>query len=115
MLNLLLIHDITVPNWINATDTTTFATGGTHQGCFTYDGSSAGAGVAIYLDGVAGTSVSGNTLSGSIASGVPVAIGALHNGSAATTFFQGALGYTRIYNSVLTAGQISALYALGPQ
>ena len=81
--------------------------------CWTYSGSLAPSGVTLYVDGSSQSiSVNQNTLTSGSTSTSPVYVGERNNG---TSFFQGALGYMRVWNQVLTSAQIDTLYSNGPQ
>lgn len=113
-LELILISNI-ASNLIAITSAAPVTINAIHHVCFTYDGSKNASGVALYLDGSSITpTISTNTLTGSIASPVPVAIGALHNGAAASSFYQGSMGQTPVFNRLLSASEVSALFARGP-
>jgi len=78
----------------------------------TYDGSRTSAGIKLYING-ANQSFSApvNSLSATIASGLPVRFGARNNGSSELT---GALAFAEVYNCVLTPTQITTYNAAGP-
>ena len=81
--------------------------------CWTYSGSLAPSGVTLYVDGSSQSiSVNQKTLTSGSTSTSPVYVGERNNG---TSFFQGALGYMRVWNQVLTSAQIDTLYSNGPQ
>lgn len=115
-LQLLLINNIST-NLINTGNTTISVTVNTlHHACFTYDGSKLASGTAIYLDGAAlAMTTFADTLTGSIASPVTLALGSNHNGAGATGFYQGALGQAPVFNRLLSASDVSALFAHGPR
>ena len=75
--------------------------------CFTYSGSSTAAGVALYVNGSPVTPVVGNnTLSASIANSAIVVVGATSSG---LSKWVGTLNDVRVYNRVLTAGEVALL------
>lgn len=78
----------------------------------TYDGSSTAAGVKLYVNAVpdAGT-VTSDTLTGSTTNSIPAQIGARNSASA---WFNGTIEDVRVYGSVLTSAQITAMYSSGP-
>jgi Concanavalin A-like lectin/glucanases superfamily len=91
---------------------TTFSAGAVQLGCFTYDGTKTAAGVIPYINGAAVTpAVVTNTLTGSIVSTAPLYIGSEID---AADWFPGALGRVRVYSRKLSASEISAMYAAGP-
>ncbi len=78
----------------------------------TYDGSSSGAGLKIYIDtasAVTGTS----TISNSIVNTIPVTIGKVSAFS--SNFFWGIMDDARIYNVELASGDVSTIYTAGAQ
>lgn len=105
-----LINNIST-NLISIQTSTTLSLNAIHHICVNVDGSKTAAGVHIYIDGSLAAingSMTTDTLTGSSASPVPVALGALHNGAAAASFFQGSMGYSRVYNSVVSCPAINA-------
>ena len=88
--------------------------GAIHHFCATYDGVQNGSGLALYIDGVPqSVSIIQNSLSASIANTQPVVVGERPNNN--TNFFNGNMADLRIYNLQLTAAQVSAIFAAGPQ
>lgn len=85
-----------------------------HQVAFTYDGSSAAAGVKIYIDGApAAISVGLDTLGSSIANDTEAEfnIGTRMNGAAHT--FTGAIDEVALFDQVLTGAQMTSIYQSG--
>lgn len=79
----------------------------------TYSGNLNISGVTMYVNGVAQTIAdSSGTLTSGSTSTTPFTVGARNN---ASSFFQGALAYMRVWNQILTQSQISALFTAGPQ
>jgi Concanavalin A-like lectin/glucanases superfamily len=79
----------------------------------TYTGNLALSGVTMYLNGaLRSITDSSGTLTSGATSTSPLYVGARNN---ASSFFHGALAFMRVWNTVLTGTQVSALYALGPQ
>lgn len=74
----------------------------------TYDGSSSGSGLEIYLNGSSSTTGSG-TISSSILNDNPLWIGR------GAFYFPGSIDDARCYNVELSASEVSALYAAGAQ
>ena len=67
----------------------------------------------LYINGAVQTTTSkGNSLTGSAANSNPVKFGERIDGSVP---LNGAMGYVRIYNRVLSANEVSAMYTAGPQ
>ena len=102
-----MLHDGTSYNQIlylyNPAVNTTFHT------CFTTDGTGSTAGMLAYVNGspVNQYTLAHTNLSGSIASGNPVALGA--------GVFTGGIADVRIYNYALSSGEVSTIYSGGPQ
>jgi hypothetical protein len=88
-------------------------TGTLNHVCMTYDGSKTAAGTLIYVNGtvVSAVTVGGDTLTGSTASGLPLMLGESRVGG---QFFPGAIGRVPIYNKLLSASDVSQMFALGP-
>lgn len=85
-------------------------TSGLHNLIVIYDGSRSFAGISMYLDGVQqGLSSLSDALTGSAVSTVPVHIGT----DMFSENFNGPISNVRIFNRVLTSGEISALVAQG--
>jgi len=104
----LLSNDIG-SNLIGVFTTTTMTLNAIHNVCVTYSGSKSASGVKIYIDGtLAGVTVTADSLTGSIASPVPVYLGALKNGAGVNSFFKGSMGFTHIYTGVANCPAISA-------
>ncbi len=77
----------------------------------TYDGSKTAAGALMYINGsLVGRSVLNDSLSASIATGTAVRFGARDDASLKYT---GPMAFVSIYDSVLSAGQITTLYNSG--
>lgn len=94
---------------VSTTSAATIPVGSATLACFTYAATGVASGVTMYLNGVpvAATVVS-DTLSGSIASGLPMRIG-----SGGGPAFAGAIGRVRIFNRLLSSAEISAMFAAG--
>ena len=108
-----LANNIGAGNYIQVQATNATTAGVIHLFCFTYTGSKDASGVILYVDGaVATTTAVHNALTGSIVSGVPVSIGT--DGAVQDIWFNGALGRVRIFNSVISAATISAMFSAGP-
>jgi len=76
---------------------------------FTYSGSGDVSGLKAYLNGSPVVLTTGaNTLSATSAGTIPVYMGSRNN---ATDFYAGKIGPTYIWSRVLSAGEVSALYA----
>lgn len=85
----------------------TYNDGQWHQAVLTYAGTSLASGVLAYIDGAAITfNTIADTLTGTIQNTFPFDIGA-QNG---TGFFDGHLDEVAVYNTVLTAGNVTTLY-----
>ena len=85
--------------------------------CFTTDGSrTVGTGLAgtlLYINGLNQPLVTvSNTLTGSVSSGQPTVTGAAAAGG--TQFFPGVIARTKVWNRVLSQGEIAALWSAGP-
>lgn len=78
----------------------------------TYTGSGNSSGVTMYVNGVAIAATVAGSVTGSIASGLPVTIGARPDH---TVPHNGAIGYVRIYNRVLSAAEVAVFYAQGAE
>lgn len=97
-----------------ANDNAALTENATHQLCATYSGNGHTSGVIFYVDGVGQATYTGaDSFSGSAANSNPVNIGVTPNDPA--SYFAGAIGDVRIYNRVLSAQEISTLYAGGAQ
>jgi len=96
-------------NLIDVVSSTTLTLNAKHNICVTYDGGKAASGVKIYIDGTrASATAAADSLTGSIASSVPVYLGALKNGAGVNSFFSGSMRDTRIYTGVADCGAISS-------
>lgn len=84
---------------------------GQHMGAVTYNGTSADTGVVFYIDGSVSANSGAGTVSGSILTSSAAKIGSF----ASAFFLKGNLYEVRVYNAVLSSGDISTLYAGGPQ
>jgi hypothetical protein len=75
--------------------------------CMTYSGSGVASGIAVYVNGAASalTVVTDNLAGHTTASANPVTIGSAYNG---------AIGRVRIFNRLLSASEVSAMYVAGP-
>lgn len=93
------------------TSTATIPVGSATLACFTYAATGVASGVTMYINGTAvAATVGSNTLSGgSIASGLPMRIG-----SGGGPAFTGAIGRTQIFNRLLSASEIAAIFTAGP-
>jgi len=100
-------------NYLQITAPDIFVQGTTCHACFTYDGSSTGSGVKLYINGVAKTTSINGTLSASILNNAALQIGARPIG--ANIPFTGLLDDVRVYNRVLAASEVQALYNAGSQ
>lgn len=90
---------------VEASDVIT--TGSWYSICFTYDGSSSGSGVVLYVDGnVRASGVDTDTLSATIVSGVPLYLGSRANTS---NWLTGDIDEVRIWNRILTASDAQQL------
>lgn len=91
-----------------ATANSSLSSGSWHHCVLTYDGSSDGTHIKIYIDN--GTAVTGGagTLTGSILNANPAWIG--RSGS---TFYKGEADDVRFYNIELTSGNVATLYTGG--
>jgi hypothetical protein len=78
----------------------------------TYDGSRTAAGVKIYINSAVGGASFSNSLSATAANGLPVEFGARPAGG---NELSGVMAFAEIFNIVLTATQVAAFYAAGPQ
>lgn len=106
--NVLLLSSLS--NVISVRTSATIPVGSATLACFTYNGTGVAAGVTLYLNGTAvAATVSNDNLSGSIASGLPIRIGGGGGPS-----FPGPIGGNRIFNRLLSAGEISAMFIAGP-
>ena len=82
-----------------------------HHVAFTYNGTSLGSGVNIYIDGnLSNGTVTYDNLSGSILNNVPLNIGQGTWGGGA---FNGIIDEVRVYNRALTAAEVEQLYNMG--
>jgi hypothetical protein len=83
--------------------------------CGTYNGSSAASGIQLYINGAnVSTTVVSNNLVSSILTTVPVLIGGRSsNGSGVAILWPGRIDDARVYNRVLSASEIAAMYAGG--
>lgn len=82
-----------------------------HCLAFTYDGSSTGAGVTIYVDGVAvAVTVDTDSLASSIMSVAEFTIGARFGGS---MWLTGLVSEAAVYDKELSAGEVSDVYGAG--
>jgi hypothetical protein len=98
--------------FMQTTAATIPATGTLNLACMTYDATKTAAGTLVYVNGsVAATTASQNNLTGSIASGQSVMLGESRFGG---QFFPGAIGRVRVYSRLLSASDISQMFALGP-
>jgi hypothetical protein len=114
-INVNLYASISGSNDIRVNSAAGVATAGAiNHVCFTYDGSKLAAGVKLYVNGVAvsGTVVSDTLSGGSIASSALLTIGSANGGTFGN--FPGAIGYPQEFNRLLSASEVSALFAHGP-
>ncbi len=82
-----------------------------HHVVTTYDGSSSGSGVKIYVDGVnQAVTIEQNSLSASILNNNVLRVGAFGDGS---LIHHGSIDDVRIYNDVLTSTEVTNLYEEG--
>tara|TARA_R110000824_G_C15029608_1_gene659212 strand:+ start:25 stop:855 length:831 start_codon:yes stop_codon:yes gene_type:complete len=109
-LSLFLRNNLTVSGRIIVTSTATVTTGAWNHIAFTYDGSSTGAGVKIYINGAASTTSSTGALSATISSSNTIYLGSRN---AADNFFQGNLDECAVFNTELSASNITAIYGTG--
>lgn len=106
-----MISDISVNNYLGVAVPLVLSAV-LHYFVFTYDGSRTAAGVKIYVDGAVQTTTTlQDTLTGTLASGLPVTIARDIN---ASNFFSGPMAFIQIVNTVWSAGKIAANFALGP-
>lgn len=90
---------------------TPVSTGVEHFVCITYNGNSDGSGVKIYVDGVQETT---SVLLNTMASGTTSNIESLKIGICNTVLaFEGQIRHVTVWDQVLTAGQVAALYNNG--
>lgn len=98
-------------NFIRVQGSTTINTGARFYVVATYDGSSAAAGVKLYVNGALETNtVVTNGLTSAVSSTAPAKIGASVSGNA----FFGPMAFAEVYNCVLTPTQVSTYNAAGP-
>ena len=109
-LSLFLRNNLTASGRIIITSTATISTGSWNHIAFTYDGSSTGAGVKLYINGVASTTSSTGSLSATISSSNTIYLGSRN---AADNFLQGALDECAVFNTELSASAISTIYNSG--
>ncbi|MHA2426443.1 MAG: LamG-like jellyroll fold domain-containing protein [Candidatus Hermodarchaeia archaeon] len=106
-----LVHDGAVgPNMLQVRNNSNAWRDGTwRHWCITYDGSSAAAGVTMYLDGSpVATTTNNDSLTGSTISTAEMGFGC--RVSESSYFFAGKLDEVSIYDKELTAGEVSAIY-----
>jgi hypothetical protein len=113
-LNVLLFNNFTANNYVDFTGSANVTANVTHLGCFKYDGTKSATSVKAFLDGAPTTGTETSTLTGSIANGNPVMIGAALAGAGHGNFFHGAIGRARIFNRLLSDLEISTMFSAGP-
>lgn len=100
------------PNYIQVNSPQVVLDGTWHHVGFTYDGSSSGAGVRIYVDGEDATgTIAADSLSASITNGVQMTIGARDNGR--NHRFTGAIHDAAVWSTALTGENMRYIYAQG--
>ena len=110
--NFILSNNVSTNAIIGNTTTTDLANGNVYHIVLTYDGSSTGAGVNVYVNGILVTfTVTTNNLSATTANAASVGIG--NQVAAATLGFQGSLSEVSVYNAVLTQAQVAQHYYAG--
>lgn len=84
-----------------------------HHVVFTYDGSSQGGGVKVYVDGVldSGSTITKNALSGSILNNAELNLGSRSNGVAHN--LNGMLDEVAVWNQALNSAEIATVYHYG--
>lgn len=112
--DVILVNNLGTGNFISVQSFGGPATGTLHYFGFSYDGSKTAAGTIPYYDGTPAPPASAPTdaLTGSTASGSPLAIG---TGFAGSPNIVGGMGYVAIYNCVVTPTQVATYFARGPQ
>jgi hypothetical protein len=80
--------------------------------CFTYDGGTASSGVKIYINGAAvdNANSTAGSFGGPNTASLPFRIGTRFVSNAAASPFNGSIDDIRVYNRVLSAAEVSALY-----
>ena len=100
------------PNYIQVNSPQLVLDGTWHHVAFTYDGSSTGVGVHIFVDGEDATgNIVADTLSGSIRNATPLTMGARSNGKAHQ--FRGAIHEATVWQTLLTPENVRYIYAKG--
>lgn len=108
----ILINNLFGNNFIQVSANTTIDDGALHYLVMSYSGSNTAGGVTTYVDGSPiSTIIFSNTLSATIAGGLPVWIAQRNDG---TDSMIGAMAYAEVYNCALSSAQVAAYYASGP-
>jgi len=88
-----------------------WADGAWHHVCVTYDGSSAAAGILIYVDGVSEPlGIDSDTLTGTIANSTAMSIGSR---GLVNAFYNGRIDEVSLYKATLSAANVTEIYNNG--
>ncbi len=103
-----VVNNITNNRILASTAASTISANTLHLVAVTYDGSKDVSGVKFYIDGVrSATTTIFNTLTGSSTTTAQFSLGSRNS---VTQFWDGTIDFTMIYNRLLLAGEIQALY-----
>lgn len=106
----IVLSNVEASNALRVETTTTVNDGANHSACFTYDGTSAPAGVTAYIDGATATkNTVTNTLSATIASASSL-INFGKDANGASGFGAGELMEVVLYKRALTGGEVTNLH-----